>query len=67
MPPLPPATGRYAQASLRRIREGLGGGLSAADLATLDTLIDSDGQAGVRQRDDLAVRTTRTGWLARRP
>ena len=67
MPPLPPATGRYAQASLRRIREGLGGRLSAADLATLDTLIESDGPAGVRQRDDLAVRTTRTGWLARRP
>ena len=67
MPPLPPATGRYAQASLRRIREGLGDRLSAADLATLDTLIESDGPAGVRQRDDLAVRTTRTGWLARRP
>jgi SAM-dependent methyltransferase len=64
---LPPATGRYAQASLRRIREGLGGRLSNADLATLDTLIDSDGPAGVRQRTDLTVRTTRTGWLARRP
>jgi len=65
MSPLPPATGRYARASLRRIREGLGGRLSAADRAALDTLIDSDGPAGVRQRDDLAVRTTRRGWLAR--
>src|ERR1700730_8652400 len=66
-PPLPASTGRYAQASLRRIRSGLDGRMSADDLATLDTLIDSDGPDGVLARDDLTVRTTRTGWVARRP
>jgi SAM-dependent methyltransferase len=66
-PPLPTSAGRYAQASLRRLRSGLDGQLSDDDLATLDTLIDGDGPDGVRQRDDLTVRTTRTVWMARRP
>ena len=66
-PPLPAAAGRYAQASLRRIRSGLDGRLSADDLATLDTLLDSDGPDSILQRDDLTVRTTRTIWAARRP
>src|SRR5450755_2159753 len=66
-PPLPAAAGRYAAASLRRIRSSLDGKLSADDLATLDTLLDSDGPDGIRQRDDLTVRTARTVWLARRP
>jgi SAM-dependent methyltransferase len=66
-PPLPAATGRYAQASLRRIRSGLDGRLSADDLATLDTLIDSDGPDGVLRRADLTVRAARTVWVARRP
>jgi SAM-dependent methyltransferase len=66
-PPLPAAAGRYAAATLRRIRSGLDGKLSADDLATLDTLLDSDGPAGIRQRDDLTVRTARTVWVARRP
>lgn len=66
-PPLPASTGRYAQASLRRIRSGLDGQLSADDLATLDALLDSDGPDGVLQRDDLTVRTARTAWVARRP
>jgi SAM-dependent methyltransferase len=66
-PPLPASTGRYAQASLRRIRSGLDGRMRAGDLATLDTLIDSDGPDGVLQRNDLAVRTARTVWAARRP
>ncbi len=65
--PLPPATGRYAQASLRRMRSGLDGRMSADDLATLDTLIASDGPDGVLRREDLAVRTARTVWVARRP
>jgi ubiquinone/menaquinone biosynthesis C-methylase UbiE len=67
LPPLPAATGRYAQASLRRFRSGMDGRLSADDLATLDTLIDSDGPDSVLRRDDLGVRTTRTVWMARRP
>jgi ubiquinone/menaquinone biosynthesis C-methylase UbiE len=65
-PPLPPSTGRYAQASLRRVRSGLDGRLSAGDLDTLDTLIDSDGPDGVLRRDDLAVRTSRSVWIAAR-
>lgn len=66
-PPLPAAAGRYAQASLRRIRSGLDGQMSADDLATLDTLIDSDGPDSVLRRDDLTIRTVRTVWVARRP
>jgi SAM-dependent methyltransferase len=65
--PLPPAAGRYAQATLRRMRTGLEGRLSADDLVTLDTLIDDHGAGGVLRRDDLAVRATRSGWAARRP
>jgi SAM-dependent methyltransferase len=66
-PPLPVLAGRYAQASLQRIRANLDGRMSAGDLATLDTLIDSDGPGGVLQRHDLTIRTTRTAWVARRP
>jgi len=66
-PPLPAATGRYAQASLRRLRSGLGEKIDPDDLATLDALIDSDGPDSVLRRDDLTVRAARTGWIARRP
>jgi SAM-dependent methyltransferase len=66
-PPLPASAGRYAQASLRRIRSSLDGRMGAGDLAMLDTLIVSDGPGGVLQRDDLTVRTARTVWVARRP
>ncbi len=65
-PPLPAAAGRYAQATLRRIRSGLADRISAEDLATLDTLV-GDGPHGVLRRDDLTVRTTRIVWVARRP
>ncbi len=61
-PPLPAATGRYAQISLQRMRHGLDGRLDANDLAALDALT-----AGIPGRDDLTVRATRTVWLARRP
>jgi SAM-dependent methyltransferase len=66
-PPFPVSTGRYAQVSLQRIRSNLDGRMSADDLATLDTLINSDGPDGVLRRDDLTVRTTRTVWVAKRP
>jgi ubiquinone/menaquinone biosynthesis C-methylase UbiE len=62
--PLPPATGRYAQVALGRLRSGLGERLDAEDLATLDTLLHGD---GLPARTDLTVRTTRTVWLAVRP
>jgi SAM-dependent methyltransferase len=65
-PPLPAATGRYAAATLRRIRSHLDGQLSAGDLAALDALI-GDGPDSILRRDDLTVRSGRTGWLARRP
>jgi SAM-dependent methyltransferase len=65
--PLPPAAGRYAQASLRRMRTALESRLSADDLATLDTLIDDHGPGSVLRRDDLTVRAVRSGWAARRP
>jgi SAM-dependent methyltransferase len=63
-PPLPAATGRYAQASLSRLRSGLGDRLDADDLATLDSVLDGD---GLLTRTDLSVRTIRTVWLAARP
>jgi SAM-dependent methyltransferase len=66
-PPLPASAGRYAEASLRRIRSGLDGRMSSDDLATLDTLIDSGGPDGVLRRGDLTVRTARNVWVGRRP
>jgi SAM-dependent methyltransferase len=66
-PPLPPSTGRYAQASLRRLRSNLHDLMSADDQATLDTIIESNRPDGILQRDDLTVRTARTVWAARRP
>ena len=62
--PLPPATGRYAQISLRRLRSGLGDRLDATDRARLDALLEGD---ALLSRTDLTVRTTRTVWLAVRP
>lgn len=61
-PPLPEAAGRYAQASLRRLRQGLENALDPADLAALDTLAET-----APHRTDLTVRASRTVWLARRP
>ena len=65
-PPLPAPAGRYARATLGRIRSSLDGRISTDDLATLDTLLDSDGPDSILQRRDLTVRTARTAWLARR-
>jgi SAM-dependent methyltransferase len=65
--PLPAASGRYAHATLRRMRSGLDGRISPDDLAALGTLIDSDGPDGVLQRGDLTVRTARPVWAASRP
>jgi ubiquinone/menaquinone biosynthesis C-methylase UbiE len=62
--PLPVAARRYAQASLRRMRSGLEDRLSADDLALLEAFID--GPRSVLTRDDVAVRTTRTVWVAER-
>ncbi|HEY1627197.1 MAG TPA: class I SAM-dependent methyltransferase [Streptosporangiaceae bacterium] len=61
-PPLPAAATRYAQLTLHRAQDNLGGTLSAADLAALGAVV-----AALPGRDDLTVRTSRTAWLARRP
>ncbi|HEY3748879.1 MAG TPA: class I SAM-dependent methyltransferase [Pseudonocardiaceae bacterium] len=63
-PPLPDATGRFAQESLRRMRQHLAESLTSDDLATLDALID--GPDSVLHRTDLSVRTARTLWAGRR-
>jgi SAM-dependent methyltransferase len=65
--PLPDATGRYAEVSLRRMRPSLAGHLSDDDLAAFDTLLDGDGPLGILRRDDLNVRAGRSSWIARRP
>jgi SAM-dependent methyltransferase len=57
-PPLPPAAGRFASASFRRMREGLAERLGADDLARLEALSKTEPDF---------VRTARTVWLARRP
>jgi len=65
--PLPPATGRYAQLTLDRLRTGLADQLDPADQQALAALVADHGPASVRHRDDLTVRATRLLWLARRP
>lgn len=62
-----PAVGAYALGSLRRLRHGAAGSLSPEDLAALDRLLDTDGPHSLLRRDDLAVRTERSVWAARRP
>lgn len=65
-PPHTETAGRYALTSLGRLREGVDGKLAAEDLAALDRLLDADGPHGLLRRDDVAVRTERTVWAARR-
>jgi SAM-dependent methyltransferase len=62
--PLPAATGRYAKATLQRLRGAVQGRLNSTDLAALDALLAGD---ALLRRDDLEVHTTRTVWVARRP
>ncbi|MEU9735926.1 class I SAM-dependent methyltransferase [Streptomyces sp. NPDC048002] len=60
------AVGRYAQAGLQRIRGAAAPALSPEDLAALDELLDVNSPHSILHRDDLAVRTERTVWAARR-
>ncbi|RAJ47074.1 methyltransferase family protein [Kitasatospora sp. SolWspMP-SS2h] len=60
-----PSVGRYALATLRRIRSAAAEALDPADLAALDRLTDADGPDSVALREDLAVRTERQVWAAR--
>lgn len=61
------AVGRYALHSLQRLRGPAAQTLSAADLAALDRLLDTESPHSLLRRSDLAVRTERTVWAARRP
>ncbi len=58
--------GRYALTGLRRLRNSVADVLSADDLAALDQLLDPSSPHSILHRDDLAVRTERTVWAARR-
>ncbi|MFZ4302585.1 class I SAM-dependent methyltransferase [Streptomyces cinereoruber] len=58
--------GAYALGGLRRVRHGVADALPPEDLAALDRLLDTDGPHSILRRDDLAVRTERTVWAARR-
>ncbi|MZD09560.1 methyltransferase domain-containing protein [Streptomyces sp. SID5785] len=60
------AIGRYAHGSLQRIRGVAAPALSPEDLAALDDLLDADSPNSLLHREDLAVRTERTVWAARR-
>lgn len=58
--------GAYALAALQGIRDAAADSLSTDDLAALDRLIDTTSPHCILRRDDLAVRTTRKVWVARR-
>ncbi|MFJ9684696.1 class I SAM-dependent methyltransferase [Streptomyces bacillaris] len=58
--------GAYALSSLRRLRRSVADALAPEDLAALDRLLDTGGPGSLLRRDDLAVRTERTVWAARR-
>jgi SAM-dependent methyltransferase len=60
------AVGRYTLSSLRRLRGTVADALSADDLAALDRLLDTGSPGSILRRDDLAVRTERVVWAARR-
>ena len=60
------AVGAYALSSLRRLRQNLDGALAPEDLSTLDRLLNTDGPDSILRRADLAVRTERAVWAARR-
>jgi SAM-dependent methyltransferase len=60
------AVGRYALGGLRRMREAVADVLTTEDLTALDQLLDTSSPHSILRRDDLAVRTERTVWAARR-
>ncbi|MFC9927953.1 class I SAM-dependent methyltransferase [Streptomyces sp. NPDC127190] len=57
----------YVAASLSRLREGVGDGLDAEDLATLDRLLDPSDPASVHHRPDVFVLAAHTVHTAVRP
>ncbi|WP_330299630.1 class I SAM-dependent methyltransferase [Streptomyces sp. NBC_00503] len=65
--PLPAAAGRYAQSTLRRVRDHVADRLDAQDRAAFATLLDGEGPEALPHRTDLRIRAQRTVWVARRP
>lgn len=64
--PVPAIVGRYAAATLTRIRGAVADRLEPADRQALDALLDG-GPEDVRRRTDLHVSAERWLWIARRP
>lgn len=60
------AIGRYAYGVLQRIRGVAAPALSPEDLVALDELLDTGSPTSLLHREDLALRTERTVWAARR-
>ncbi|GGZ70611.1 class I SAM-dependent methyltransferase [Streptomyces subrutilus] len=60
------AVGHYALRSLQRLRDSASDGLAPEDLDALDRLLDTTAAHGLPHRSDLALRTERTVWAARR-
>ncbi|MFB6720864.1 class I SAM-dependent methyltransferase [Kribbella sp. NPDC056345] len=60
------AIARYALSGLQRFRKGVADRLSPAELAEFDQLLDTDGPHSILLRNDVAMRTERTVWAARR-
>ncbi|AXB41584.1 class I SAM-dependent methyltransferase [Amycolatopsis albispora] len=60
------AIGHYALNVLRRLRGAVADGLAADDLAAFDRLLDTTGPQSLLHRADLALRTERRVWAARR-
>jgi SAM-dependent methyltransferase len=58
------AVGRYALATLSRLRHNVAGLLPTEDLTALDRLLDTEGAHSILRRADLAVRAERTVWAA---
>ncbi|GAB3356979.1 class I SAM-dependent methyltransferase [Modestobacter lapidis] len=58
--------GAYALAALQRLRHRVADLLPPEDLTALDRLLDADGPHSIARRHDLAVRTERRVWAARR-
>lgn len=61
-----PAVGRYALATLQRLRHSVAGTISTEDLTALDRLLDTGSPHSILRHADLALRTERTVWTARR-
>ncbi|WAL67758.1 class I SAM-dependent methyltransferase [Amycolatopsis cynarae] len=60
------AIGQYALVALQRVRDAVAAELDTEDLVALDRLLDVDSPHSLPRRDDLAVRTKRSVWAARR-